>query len=303
MNILITGGAGFIGTKLIEKLSPKHKILVIDNFINQVHGTSPKIITGVEYIIGNICNKEVLNKCVNFNPEIIFHLAAETGTAQSMYEISRYINTNVSGTAVLLENLSNFKKITKLILSSTRAVYGTDPNTLETNDILQPISIYGLSKLFQEKLIKSFSKVPYVIFRYQNVYGPGQSLNNPHTGIVSIFFKKIKNNEDIEIYDNGSLTRDFIYVDDAVNATLLGMNEDIKNKIYNVGTGIETKLLDIAKIIKKELNSTSNIKIVSKHRDGDILQAKGCIDIIKAELGWSPKIDIKTGIKKLIDLS
>ena len=148
MNILITGGAGFIGTKLIEKLSPKHKILVIDNFINQVHGTSPKIITGVEYIIGNICNKEVLNKCVNFNPEIIFHLAAETGTAQSMYEISRYINTNVSGTAVLLENISNFKKITKLILSSTRAVYGTDPNTLETNDILQPVSIYGLSKLF-----------------------------------------------------------------------------------------------------------------------------------------------------------
>ena len=90
MNILITGGAGFIGTKLIERLLPKHKILVIDNFIHQVHGTNPKVVADVEYIIGDICDKEVLNRCINFNPEIIFHLAAETGTAQSMYEICSF---------------------------------------------------------------------------------------------------------------------------------------------------------------------------------------------------------------------
>ena len=139
-----------------------------------------------------------------------------------------------------------------------------------------------------------------MIFRYQNVYGPGQSLDNPHTGIISMFFKKLQNNEDIEIYDNGELTRDFIYIDDAVDATLLGMNPNIKNKIYNVGTGVETKHFDIAEIIKAQLSSKGKINIVSKHRDGDILRAKGCINIIKAELSWSPEIDIETGIKNLI---
>lgn len=299
MNILITGGAGFIGTKLAQTLKDDHRVLIVDNFIKQVHGYNPTLIQGVEYIFGDITTG-ALSKCKEFDPEVIFHLASETGTAQSMDEMSRYINTNVTGAAALLENVKQFKNLKKIVLTSTRAVYGEKLNISEHTTEYTPVSLYGLSKLFQEQLIKLCSHIPYVIYRYQNVYGPGQSLTNPHTGILCTFFNRLKNNKDIEIYDNGVITRDFVYIDDVVDATLLSLKSGVENVTYNVGSGVETKLVDIANIIKKELNSTGNIIICNKHRDGDILRAKGCIDAIKRDHNWSPKVNIKTGISRLV---
>lgn len=299
MNILITGGAGFIGTKLAERLKYEHKVLIIDNFIEQVHGFNPTLVEGVEYIFGDI-TAGTLSKCKKFDPEIIFHLASDTGTAQSMDEISRYINTNVTGAAALLESVKLFKNLKKIVLTSTRAVYGEEIDVLEHTTEYNPVSLYGLSKLFQEQLVKLCSDVPYVIYRYQNVYGPGQSLTNPHTGILCTFFNRLKNNKDIEIYDNGLITRDFVYIDDVVDATLLSLKSDVENITYNVGSGIETKLIDIANLIKKELNSSGNIIVCNKHRDGDILRAKGCINAIQRDHNWYPKVDVKTGISRLV---
>jgi dTDP-L-rhamnose 4-epimerase len=179
MKILITGGAGFIGTKVIKKLMKTNEIIVLDNFSKQIHGDNPKLLNGINYIIGDVRNLDDWTKAMEFNPEIIVHLAAETGTGQSMDEINRYVSTNIVGTSIMLDLVNSGKyNVKKIILSSSRSVYGDSINH-ENNQILEPKSIYGLTKLTQESLIKISSKIPYTILRFQNVYGEGQSTKNP----------------------------------------------------------------------------------------------------------------------------
>ena len=249
-NILITGGAGFIGTKIINRLlldSDDFSILVFDNFLEQVHGKDkPLRIEGVTYLAGDVTNYEDWIKAFAFQPDIIIHLAAETGTGQSMNEISRYFRTNVVGTSNMLDALNNTNhNVKKIILSSSRSVYGELENNESTNP--SPLSIYALTKLDQEKLLQLSCPVPYTIFRYQNVYGPGQSILNPYTGIISIFSEKLHSEKEVEIWDNGIPTRDFIFVEDVVSATLLAIeNKKSDYKIYNVGSGVSTSVLEIA---------------------------------------------------------
>lgn len=301
MKILITGGAGFIGTKICNKIKDKFEIIVLDNFLKQVHGEAPKLIDGVEYFLGDVTNMDDWKKVMLKNPDYIIHLAAETGTGQSMDEITRYINTNVVGTSVMLEFLNkNKNNVKKIILSSTRAVYGDGINSVDNKD-LNPISVYGVSKLNQEQLIKVSSPIPYTILRYQNVFGDGQSLQNPYTGIISIFSNLFIKNKPVTIFDNGLPTRDFIYVDDVVNATLeCVFNENSNYKIYDIGTGDDIKIIDVAYKLKELLNSNSNILVSDYHRDGDIIHAKGDISKIKDELGWFSKYDLNFGLNEFV---
>lgn len=302
MNILITGGAGFIGTNLIKKLLPNNKIIVFDNFLEQVHGKNTKNLNpNVEYIIGDVCNLRDWEKALEKNPDVIIHLASETGTGQSMEKISQYVMTNIIGTSNLIEILNSTEhNVKKIILSSSRAVYGESENT-ETNEKLKPKSIYGITKLTQESLITTSCKIPYTILRYQNVYGPGQSLNNPYTGIISIFSTLLQDEKDIEIYDNGKATRDFIFIDDVVNATELCIkNDKSDNKIYNVGTGIETNILYVTEFLRKNINQNVNINVTDYHRDGDILKAFADITKIQEELSWEPKTNLEEGLIKFL---
>ena len=259
MKILITGGAGFIGTKIINRLKNEHEIVVLDNLLEQIHGKTPKLINGVKYVIGDVRNIIDWEKSMEFNPEIILHLASETGTGQSMDEINRYVTTNIVGTSIMLDlvNSGNYN-VKKIILSSSRAVYGDGVND-ENNLSLSPKSVYAVTKLTQEQLLQTSSKVPYTILRYQNVFGDGQSLNNPYTGIISIFSNIFKNGGDVEIYDNGEPTRDFIYVDDVVDATIICMFNDISDYgIYNVGTGIGVSILEVTEKLKNKVNPKSS---------------------------------------------
>jgi dTDP-L-rhamnose 4-epimerase len=229
MKILITGGAGFIGSKIINKIKNQHEILVLDNLLEQVHGNTPKFIEGIKYIVGDVRNKTDWEKCLSMNPEIIIHMASETGTGQSMDEIDRYVTTNIGGVSVMLDYLNNQShNVKKIILTSSRAVYG-DSENIEINECVSPLSIYGITKLVQEQLVQTGLKIPYTILRFQNVFGEGQSLLNPYTGIISIFSKKIQNNEVIELYDNGNPTRDFIHVDDVVDSILLCLENNISD--------------------------------------------------------------------------
>jgi len=298
MKILITGGAGFIGSKLVDKLLiNNHEIIILDNFLEQIHGKKHFFKNNVKYIIGDVKNESDWVKALNENPEIIFHLASETGTGQSMDEINRYVTTNILGTSTMLEVLNkNKNKVKKIILTSTRAVYGDLDNFSDTL-ITDPKSVYALTKLAQENLIKTSSKVPYTILRYQNVFGEGQSLNNPYTGIISIFSNLFLDNKTVTIYDNGSPTRDFIYVDDVVNATILCMENDETNyQTYDIGTGKETKILDVAHELKKIINSKSEILITNYHREGDIMFAKANTSKIKSSLGWESQIQLQDGL-------
>ena len=281
-NILITGGAGFIGSRLCEKLYEKgYNITVLDNLSPQIHGGNEsglfgKIKNKCKFIKGDVRNKEDWQKALK-GQEVVVHLASETGTGQSMYEIEKYNDVNVMGTSNMLEVLSTSNHLVKkIILSSSRSVYGEGkyksnnqviqypksrnikhleqgifnllcentnqvmkPMPTDEESLINPKSIYALTKYTQEKMILLISQslsINPVILRYQNVFGPGQSLSNPYTGILSIFSTRILNGNDLDVYEDGLESRDFVYIDDVVDATILGIeNERANGEIFNVG--------------------------------------------------------------------
>lgn len=348
--VLITGGAGFIGSNLALKLMNKeYDVTVLDNLSKQIHGDNPdnsytyKLIKDkVNFIKGDVNNIEDL-KVALINIDIVIHLAAETGTGQSMYNIDHYIATNIGGTAKLLELITNDKyHIKKIIIAASRAVYGEGKFICEKHGIvypearldyemsngdfevkcpicrkkvemlptdefsaLHPTSVYGFSKLAQEQLCMIVGKsinIPVVAFRFQNVYGPGQSLKNPYTGILSIFSTRIKNGNDINIFEDGLETRDFVYIDDVTDAIILGIEKDEANfNTFNVGSGEKTDVLTVANTLCEKYAAKIKINISGNYRLGDIRHNLGDLTHIKELLGYEPKVPFKQGISNFVD--
>jgi dTDP-L-rhamnose 4-epimerase len=348
--ILITGGAGFIGSNLAIKLIDLgYKVTVLDNLSQQIHGYNPEkssplyrsIKNKVKFYKGDVSNRVDWEKVIS-NQDAIIHLAAETGTGQSMYDIERYNRINVLGTAILWDILANQEHtVKKVIIASSRAIYGEGKYSCNTHGIIYPMarldedmklgdfhvkcpfcmknvtqlatsedskihpsSIYGFTKQAQEEMSMIAGKsigIPVVAFRYQNVYGPGQSLTNPYTGILSIFSTRIKNGNDINIFEDGQESRDFVYIDDVIDATILGLeNDDAKNQSFNVGSGERTSVLDVANILKKEYNSDVRITVTGNYRIGDIRSNYSDLTKIRTLLYFAPKIKFQKGITKFV---
>ncbi|MEZ5053441.1 MAG: SDR family NAD(P)-dependent oxidoreductase [Chitinophagales bacterium] len=317
-NILITGGAGFIGSKLALRLiDAGYQVTVLDNLLPQIHGENPEttsplyqsIKDKVHFIKGDVTRKEDWKNALQ-NQHVIVHFAAETGTGQSMYEIERYTQVNVSGTAILLDYLTNEKhKIEKVIIASSRAVYGEgkyfsqqqqqfiypsnrleqdlengifelrNPNNpteflqvvaTDEDSKIQPKSIYGLTKYHQEQALMiccSSLNIPCVALRYQNVYGPGQSLTNPYTGILSIFSTRILQQKSINIFEDGLESRDFVFIDDVVQATFLSIEKNTANyNVMNVGTGIATSVLQVANTLMQHYEKAFSARNSGQYR-------------------------------------
>ena len=282
----------------------------------QIHGNGEsflynKIKDKCTFIKGDVRDKDDWVHAIK-NQEIIIHLAAETGTGQSMYEVEKYNDVNVMGTAHMLEILANSNhNVKKIVVASSRAIYGEGKYNCETHGVqypsqrkeedmekgefnpkcsicnstlnvvptdeqskIHPSSIYGINKQQQEQMVMLMGEslsIPSVAFRYQNVYGPGQSLSNPYTGILSIFSTRILNGNNLDIYEAGEETRDFVYIEDVVDATILGIEkEEANGQIFNIGSGIATTVLDAAKTLKKLYNSEININVSGKFRLVDI---------------------------------
>lgn len=346
-NILITGGAGFIGSNLSLKLLDKgYNITILDNLSPQIHTDKLMLFKSIKdkvsFIYGDVRNEDDWMKALK-NQDAIIHLAAETGTGQSMYEIKKYIDVNIQGTAILLDYLTNQKhNIKKVIIASSRAIYGEgkyhctthgnvyplareDSNLLnkdfevkcpkcnssvellltDEESKIHPTSIYGITKQNQEQMVMTVCKsiqIPSVAFRYQNVYGPGQSLSNPYTGILSIFSTRIKNNNSISIFEDGKESRDFVYIDDVVDATILGLEKEEANyEVFNVGSGIGTTVLEVANGLKKNYNSKIDINITNNYRLGDIRHNIASLDKIVTKLQFNPKVTFKKGLKQFTD--
>ena len=345
-NILITGGAGFIGSNLSHKLIEKgHKITILDNLSEQIHGeipelTSPLFISikdKVVFIKGTVTSKNDWERAI-LNQDIIVHLAAETGTGQSMYCIEKYTEVNIHGTAIMLDILANQEhQVKKIVIASSRSIYGEGkyihpeigevyPKHRLEKDMLNgdfevkingesnlklvatdeeskihPSSVYGITKQNQEQMIMTVCPtigIEPVSFRYQNVYGPGQSLTNPYTGILSIFSTQIRNNNTIQIFEDGKESRDFVYIDDIVEATILGIElEEANNQIFNVGTGVATDVLTVANTLINAYGIDVPVKITGNFRIGDIRHNYADISKINKLLKFNPKVSFQEGIK------
>ena len=351
--ILITGGAGFIGSNLaLTLLKRGHQVTVLDNLSEQIHGKNPEktsslylsIKDKVHFIKGTVACRETLQKAIAENT-VIVHLAAETGTGQSMYEIQHYTDVNIGATALLLDILTNEKHLVKkVVVASSRAIYGEgkyynktkntfvyplqrtdedmqkgdfevkDPqnhsDVLElvatTEDaIIRPTSVYGITKQVQEQLVMTVCPtigIAGVAFRYQNVYGPGQSLKNPYTGILSIFSTQIKNGNGINIFEDGKETRDFVFISDVVDATVLGIEkETANNQVFNVGTGVATDVITVATELSNNYGIQVPITISGNYRLGDIRHNYADITKARQLLGFEPKISFKEGLKQFTD--
>ena len=347
-NILITGGAGFIGSRLCEKLFDQgNNVTVLDNLSEQIHGNGEsflfnKIKDKCTFIKGDVRDKNDWAHAIK-NQEIIIHLAAETGTGQSMYEVEKYTNVNVIGTSHMLEILANSNhNVKKIIVASSRSIYGEGKYNCKTHGVqypskrkeedmkkgefnpkcsmcnsslnvlptdeqskIHPSSIYGINKQQQEQMVMLMGEslsIPSVAFRYQNVYGPGQSLSNPYTGILSIFSTRILNKNNLDIYEDGEETRDFVYIEDAVDATILGIEkEEANGNIFNVGSGVSTRVLDVANTLKRLYNSEINITVSGKFRLGDIRHNFADLSKLKDILGFTPKYNFERGITEFVN--
>lgn len=346
-NILITGGAGFIGSNLAIKLINKgHKITVLDNLSPQIHGDNPEqhsplyisIADKVKFIKGTVTSKQDWIKAIE-GQDIIVHYAAETGTGQSMYEIQKYVDVNVNGTAIMLDLLANTKhQVKKVVIASSRSIYGEgkyinergesvypqhrtseymDGGDFEVkfsgSEILKlvgtdeeskihPSSVYGITKQNQEQMIMTVCPtlgIAPVAFRYQNVFGPGQSLKNPYTGILSIFSTQIKNGNGINIFEDGKETRDFVFINDVVDATILGIEKDAADgEVFNVGTGVATDVISVATNLIKNYGVDVPLTISGNYRLGDIRHNYADLTKIKSKLGFEPKYSFEAGLKE-----
>ncbi|MBP6712864.1 MAG: SDR family NAD(P)-dependent oxidoreductase [Aliarcobacter sp.] len=343
-NILITGGAGFIGSNLALKLIEKgYKVTVLDNLSPQIHTSNSPLYDSIKdkvrFIKGTVLSYDDWKNALE-EIDVVVHLAAETGTGQSMYEIEKYTDVNIKGTSIFLDILANEKhSVKKMIVASSRAIYGEGkyecsscgivyPNERKDEDMskgdftikcptcnanakllatdenskIHPSSIYGITKQVQEQMFMVMGKtlnIPALAFRYQNVYGAGQSLSNPYTGILSIFSTRIKNGNDINIFEDGKESRDFVYIDDVVDATILGIEKDEANyEVFNVGLGLAIDVNKVASTLVKEYKSNSKISISGNYRLGDIKDNYADLTKIQTKLGFEPKVSFEDGIKR-----
>ena len=348
-HVLITGGAGFIGSNVALKIVAQgFRVTVLDTLSPQIHGNDPDVtsplyqsIKGkVDFIKGTVTSRNDWMKALD-GVDSVLHLAAETGTGQSMYEIEKYVNVNIGGTAILLDILANEKTdVKRVVVAESRAIYGEGrywsdelnsyvypderpedtmlkgdfevkyPGCEKTlklvstteDSLIHPGSVYGITKQVQGQLVHLVCKslgIESVSFRYQNVYGPGQSLSNPYTGILSIFSTRIKNGNEINIFEDGLETRDFVYIDDVVDATILGLEvPGISGNAFNVGTGVAIDVLTVANTLKEFYGIEVPITISGNYRLGDIRHNYADISKARKLLGFEPKWSFKNGIEQ-----
>jgi dTDP-L-rhamnose 4-epimerase len=345
--ILITGGAGFIGLHLTRKLlSQGYAIRILDSFNPQIHTTDAlptDVVDRVELIRADVRDRTALRRSL-VGVQGLVHLAAETGTGQSMYEIERYFSVNVQGTATLLDLLQNDPcgaDVESIVVASSRAIYGEGAYKCDSHGTVypeqrvreqmcagqfeplcpfcgnmvslvetpesapfKPLSMYGLTKQVQEQAVLLYARTRGIngfALRYQNVYGPGQSLKNPYTGILAVFSNLARQNQPIEIYEDGLESRDFVYIEDVVEATVRSLNCDGQFVgALNVGSGIATSVMTVAQEVKAFFNSASTISVTGAFRTGDIRHNIADISKLDEILRFLPSTPFRQGLSQFL---
>jgi dTDP-L-rhamnose 4-epimerase len=338
---LVTGGAGFIGTATAPFLIRRFgHVVAVDNLHPQIHPTRSRpssLSLSVDLLVADVCEPATWEKLfASFHPTALLHLAAETGTGQSLTEASRHAMVNVVGLTRLLDALSQRRLLpAHVVLTSSRAVYGEgawqktsggevfypgqrDLGMLESGQwdfpgaqalpfvagLTQPspTSVYGATKVAQEHILRCWGQafgVPISILRLQNVYGPGQSLTNSYTGIVSLFARIARKGESIPTYEDGLMLRDFVFVDDVAHAIDLAFERPPPDtRTLDVGSGRATSITELANTIAT-LYEAPPPHVTGKFRNGDVRHASCKLDAARSELGFNPAVQLFDGLGRL----
>lgn len=337
--VLVTGGAGFIGSAISHSMLDADDVVAFDNLHPQIHasGTRPaELHKNVELIPGDVTSAEDWDRVLDrIRPDTLIHLAAETGTGQSLTESTRHANVNVVGTTQMLDALLRHDVLPeRIVLTSSRAVYGEgawvgrenhisypgqrsvqqleagqwdfpelEPVPMKAAEVHpNPVSVYAATKLTQEHLVRVWAEsfgVEAAILRLQNVYGPGQSLINPYTGIMSLFCRMAMGGKSIPLYEDGLVRRDFILIDDVARAVVAAANVDEVPRLpVDIGLGTMHTIADAATLISAEYGAPAP-HVSGAYRLGDVRHAWADISLAQETLGWTPQYSLEEGIRRL----
>lgn len=298
--VLVTGGAGFLGSNLVRALVDKsEQIWVLDDLFTGTRSALPSV-ENMTFVHGSVTDSAGL-RAILPHVDYVFHFAARNITLSATQPESDF-RVNVEGTVqVVLNSLPHRHQIKRIVVASTSSLYG-ESDTLPTNEEKYNVSIpYSASKMSAELLATAYGRfygIPITCLRFSNVYGPGQLSSNPYCGVVSKFMEAVSNDVPFIIYGSGTQTRDFTFVDDAMNATLMAATSDKTiGDVYNVGTGIETSVITLAKRIAKVLGKDDYPASLVEQRAIDTIYRR-CIDATKLNqaTGWIPQYTLDEGL-------
>ena len=300
MKVLVTGGAGFIGSHLVDRLIQEgHEVVVVDNLST---GKRRNLNRAARFFKLDIQSWRLERVFRNERPHLVMHLAAQMDVRKSVEDPTFDAQVNVLGTLNVLQQ-SIKHGVRKVVFSSSGgAIYGEQEIYPATEShVTKPLSPYGISKLCGEQYLSYYQRVnglQVVALRYANVYGPRQDPEG-EAGVVAIFIQKLLNNEQAIVNGNGRQTRDFVYVEDVVEANLAAMGQDIQGT-FNVGTGEETSINDLLRILVHHTNSTCK-EVHGPAKGGE--QARSVIDSgkLRQELSWESKTELSEGLKHTVD--
>jgi len=344
-SILITGGAGFIGCELSASLIGRgHRVTVMDVLHRQVHtghGLPARMHTGVTFLPVDVTSASSWSATLRtVTPDCVVHLAAETGTGQSLTEGSRHAAVNVLGTTRLTDALGSAGVVpSHVVLASSRAVYGEgrweddgrvfspgvrshadleagrwDPvgpdggratplASAATTTPPAPTSIYGATKLAQEHILGAWTSAmgsALSVLRLQNVFGPGQSVGNPYTGIVTLFARQARDDEVIDVYEDGEIVRDFVFIEDVVSALAAAVERPpATHRVVDIGSGRGTTVTGLARMMAERMGAPDP-KVSGKFRDGDVRAAFADVTAAADELDWRPQRTLDEGLTALL---
>lgn len=340
--VLVTGGAGFIGCALAQRVAAEaRRWVVLDNLHAQVHASGERpadLPDAAELVVGDVTDAATWDALLaDLRPDVVIHLAAETGTAQSLDEATRHAQVNLVGTTQMLDAFGRADvEPAQIVLASSRAVYGegqwrrTDDGSVFSAPMRShaqlesgawdfslaeglpsradrtppaPTSVYGATKLAQEHVLSAWAGARGTllhVLRLQNVYGPGQSLTNSYTGIVSLFSQLARRGESIPLYEDGAITRDFVFIDDVAAAIIATLRrpDAVHPFALDVGTGVGTTIAELADAIAAFYGAPAP-HVTGRFRDGDVRYASSDITLTRAALAWAPEVDVVDGVARL----
>lgn len=297
MNVLVTGGAGFIGSHLTDALVSDHDVTVLDDFSSGSRGNVHPSATVVE---GDIRDERRLDRAAR-DADVIFHEAASVSVDRSIEDPEGSHGINVEATLATLEAAR--REDARCVLASSAAIYG-HPERIPIDESApkSPASPYGIEKLSVDHYARVYEDLyglPTVALRYFNAYGPRQTASD-YSGVISVFLEQARAGRPITVHGNGSQTRDFVHVDDVVRANLLAMETDHVGEAYNVGTGRAISIEDLARAVREAADSDSEI-VHTEPRKGDIERSRADIGKARSMLGYEPTTALEDGLATLVD--